>query len=87
MTKEMKTQIQELKKKHNKVDDAFLALFEKRHIIFVEDGADLKKDCQCFGEEGQGEALEAKSGVGAFDGSGEAGAEQSTKRSGGLAAT
>jgi hypothetical protein len=59
MTKEMKAQIQELKKKHNKVDDAFLALFEKRHIIFVEDGTDLKKDCQCFAEGGQGDTPEA----------------------------
>lgn len=45
MTKEMKTRIQDLKKKYNKVDDAFLALFEKRAIIFVEDGTDLKEEC------------------------------------------
>ena len=45
MSKEMKARIQDLKKKYNKVDDAFLALFEKRPIIFVEDGADLKEDC------------------------------------------
>ena len=86
MTKGQKAQIQELKKKHNKVDDAFLALFEKRHIIFVEDGADLKKDCQCFAEDGQADTPEAKDGVGAVDGSREAGAE-GVREADGLAAT
>jgi hypothetical protein len=23
-------------------------LFEKRYIIFIEDGADLKEECRCF---------------------------------------
>lgn len=24
------------------IDDAFLSLFEKRHVLFIEDGTDLK---------------------------------------------
>ena len=50
MTKEMKKQIVELKKTYNKIDDAFLAQFVKRYIIFIEDGVDLKNDCKCFPE-------------------------------------
>jgi hypothetical protein len=26
-------------------------LFEKRYIIFIENGVDLKLDCNCFGED------------------------------------
>lgn len=48
MTKEMKDKIAYLRKKYKKVNDEFLNLFEKRHIIFIEDGADLKKDCKIF---------------------------------------
>ena len=64
MTKEMKTRIHDLKKKYNKVDDAFLALFEKRAIIFVEDGTDLKEECMCFPDSASGQPLEAKDGMG-----------------------
>jgi len=60
MTKEMKALVAELRKKHSKIDDAFLALFEKRSMIFVEDGTDLKADCQCFPEDANGRPLEAK---------------------------
>lgn len=31
----------ELRKRFNKIDEEFLSLFEKRHIIFIEDGTDL----------------------------------------------
>jgi len=41
-SKELKLRIKEVCKKHNKVDEAFLSLFEKRHILFLEDGTDLK---------------------------------------------
>ena len=37
-----------LRKKHKRIDDEFLSLFEKRWIIFIEDGVDLKKDCNLF---------------------------------------
>ena len=40
--------MQVLKKKHKRIDEEFLALFEKRWIIFIEDGVDLKKDCKLF---------------------------------------
>ena len=40
--------MQEIKSKHNKISEEFLALFEKRFIIFIEDGADLKEECRCF---------------------------------------
>ena len=39
-----------LRKKFKKVNDEFLDLFEKRYIIFIEDGADLKNDCHIFQE-------------------------------------
>ena len=45
MTNELKARMADLKSKYKKIDDKFLSLFEKRHIIFVEDGVDLKKDC------------------------------------------
>jgi len=48
MTKEMKNRISELKKTYNKIDDNFLSQFEKRYIIFIEDGIDLRNDCNCF---------------------------------------
>lgn len=31
----------ELRKRYHKIDDEFLSLFEKRYIIFIEDGTDL----------------------------------------------
>ena len=67
MTVQMKALVCELKKKHSKIDDAFLALFEKRHLIFVEDGTDLKADCQCFPVDANGRPLEAKDGVSTID--------------------
>jgi hypothetical protein len=38
----------EIKKKYNKISEDFLSLFEKRFIIFIEDGTDLKEECKCF---------------------------------------
>ena len=49
LTKEMKVRLMDLRKQYNQVDDNFLALFEKRYIIFIENGVDLKLDCNCFG--------------------------------------
>jgi hypothetical protein len=51
MSKEFKERLKDLKTKHKFVDNEFLSLFEKRFIIFIEDGADLKADCFCFGSE------------------------------------
>ena len=51
LTKEMKTRLSFLRKKYKAVDDEFLSLFEKRYIIFIENGVDLKKDCNCFGDD------------------------------------
>lgn len=48
MSKEMKDRIMHLRKKYKKVNEEFLNLFEKRYLIFIEDGADLKKDCNIF---------------------------------------
>jgi hypothetical protein len=48
MSKEFKERLKDLKRKHKRVDDEFLALFQKRFIIFIEDGTDLKEDCLCF---------------------------------------
>ena len=45
MTKEMKDRMNELKQQYKKIDDEFLNQFEKRHIIFIEDGVDLQDDC------------------------------------------
>lgn len=39
-----------LKKKFRRVDEEFLSLFEKRYIVFIEDGVDLQKDCRIFKE-------------------------------------
>lgn len=47
----MKLRLMDLRRKYDKVDDEFLALFEKRYIIFIENGVDLKKDCNCFGDD------------------------------------
>ena len=41
MSKELKSLMKELKQKYSKVDEKFLSLFEKRHIIFIENGTDL----------------------------------------------
>ena len=38
----------ELAKRYDKIDEEFLSLFEKRPIVFIEDGRDLQADCQCF---------------------------------------
>ena len=38
----MKNLVKELAKKYHKIDDAFLSLFEKKPVIFIEDGTDLK---------------------------------------------
>jgi sRNA-binding regulator protein Hfq len=48
MTKDFKERLREIKQQYNKVDDAFLNLFEKRYIIFIENGVDLKSDCKLF---------------------------------------
>ena len=48
MSKEFKVRLKEIKIKYNKVDDEFLNLFEKRYIIFIENGVDLKADCKLF---------------------------------------
>ena len=39
---EAKFRLREVIKQNKKVDDAFLSLFEKRNILFIEDGTDLK---------------------------------------------
>lgn len=44
LTLEQKHIMAEVVKLHKRVDDDFLALFEKRHIIFIEDGADLAEE-------------------------------------------
>lgn len=41
MSQEMKDRIRDLKRRFKKIDDAFLDLFEKRYIVFLEDGVDL----------------------------------------------
>ena len=48
MSKEFKDRLQEIKQKYTKVNDEFLNLFEKRNIIFIENGVDLKNDCKLF---------------------------------------
>ena len=40
-------------KKYKKINEEFLSLFEKRMIIFIEDGVDLKKDCKIFQDKEQ----------------------------------
>lgn len=47
----MKVRLADLRRQYNQVDDNFLALFEKRYVIFIENGVDLKKDCNCFGDD------------------------------------
>lgn len=42
LSKEMKHLFKDLASKYSKIDDDFLALFEKRYILFIEDGTDLK---------------------------------------------
>lgn len=42
LTKEKKHLFKELARRHSKIDDDFLDLFEKRNILFIEDGTDLK---------------------------------------------
>ena len=42
MSKEMKSLMLELKANYSRIDDAFLSLFEKRQIVFVENGIDLQ---------------------------------------------
>lgn len=51
LTKEMKARLTDLRRRYKAVDDQFLSLFEKRYIIFIENGVDLKKDCNCFGDD------------------------------------
>ena len=48
MSKEFKERLKEIKSKYNRVNDEFLNLFEKRFIIFIENGVDLKADCKLF---------------------------------------
>ena len=48
MSKDFKVRLKEIKIKYKKVDDEFLNLFEKRYIIFIENGVDLKSDCKLF---------------------------------------
>lgn len=50
MTQEMKNRMADLKSRFKKINDDFLDLFEKRNIIFMEDGVDLKNDCHIFKE-------------------------------------
>lgn len=50
MSKELKDRMAFLKKKYKRINEEFLTLFEKRMIIFIEDGTDLKKDCSIFQE-------------------------------------
>ena len=50
MSKELKDKMAYLKRKFKRVDEEFLSLFEKRYIIFIEDGVDLQKDCKIFKE-------------------------------------
>ena len=44
LPKEIKARIKQVVSQHKKVDDTFLQLFEKRNIIFLEDGTDLKNE-------------------------------------------
>ena len=48
---EKKKVISKLRQKFNSVTEEFLQLFEKRCIIFVQDGADLQKDLNLFGSQ------------------------------------
>ena len=48
MTKEFKDRLKELKQKLKSVNDEFLNIFEKRYIVFIENGTDLKNDCYLF---------------------------------------
>lgn len=41
MSKEFKARLLDIKARYKKIDDDFLNLFEKRFVIFVENGADL----------------------------------------------
>ena len=43
MSKEQKQMLHEVKERYDKVNDDFLDCFQKRFIIFIEDGADLGK--------------------------------------------
>lgn len=42
VTIEKKKLFKQLRQRFNKIDDAFLSLFEKKYIIFMQDGTDLK---------------------------------------------
>jgi len=42
LSKETKQLFIDLGKIYKKIDDDFLSLFEKRYILFIEDGTDLK---------------------------------------------
>jgi hypothetical protein len=49
MSKEFKEHLQVLRSKYKRIDDKFLDLFEKRYVVFIENGVDLKTDCKLFG--------------------------------------
>ncbi len=51
MSKEMKSLMLELKRKYSRIDDRFLNLFEKRNIVFIENGIDLKSQFDGSDEE------------------------------------
>jgi len=49
LPKDLKQKIREICKKYNKIDDEFLKNIEKRHILFIEDGTDLKGEIASHG--------------------------------------
>ena len=48
MSKEMKAMMDMVRAKYRKMNDYFLSKFEKRYVVFIEDGVDLRKDLNLF---------------------------------------
>ena len=51
MSKEQKQVMKKLRAKFKKVNDEFLCHFERRYIVFIEDGTDLVKDLNLFNKQ------------------------------------
>ena len=53
MSSDMKSIMDTLRSKYKKMNDKFLSHFEKKFIVFIEDGIDLRKDANLFKKEAQ----------------------------------
>ena len=51
MSKEMKSIMDTLRARYKKMNDQFLAYFETKFVVFIEDGVDLRRDLNLFKKE------------------------------------